>query len=183
MRKVFQFPVAVPVCDLVELYNTTEFFIDTMKAAGARSVELLEEELRADKKRWKAKVSEAFKLPEFLPISDRVTIINESTFFSNERRLEWHMMPSLGQKVPSLGQHLLQFSGAIQIREHGLNACLVYDVSFDIKIPFVGKKAESVGLQVIGKACADQARFAEKRAKSFRPVAEGRDSHEFGKDQ
>jgi hypothetical protein len=154
MRRVFEFPVAASVSELVDLYSGTKFFIDTMKLAGARSVEMMEDESPADgTRRWKARMTEALKLPEFLMISDRVVIMNESVFHPLERRLDWRIMPSIKQSF-------IQLEGRIHMKEQGPGARLVYEVFLDVKIPVMGKKTESVGLQLIGRACADQARFA-----------------------
>jgi hypothetical protein len=158
MRRVFEFPTAVFADDFVSLYNRTDFFIDTMKLTGARSVDIMEDEPLDDGgRRWKARITDALKLPDFLKTPDKVVFINESAFHPMDRRLEWSIMPIIRQSF-------IQLKGEIRIQDNGDRARLVYDVSLNMNIPFLGKKTEYIGLQIIGRACADQALFAEERA-------------------
>ena len=156
MQKTFEFPIKAPIDAVLETYLSTEFFIETMRLAGARSVEILEErDLEDGGRGWKAKITDTARLPEFLRTSDIVVIINESAFHPSERKLVWQIMPAVQQR-------LIRLSGEIRIAEIDGGAALTYDACLDIHIPLFGRKTESLGLQIIGKECAKQAAFLSK---------------------
>ena len=156
MRKTFEFPIEASLDSVLDTYMSTEFFIETMRLAGARSVEILEErDLEDGGRSWKAKITDTGRLPEFLRTSDIVVIINESSFHPSERKLVWQIMPAVQQR-------LIQLNGEIRIAETDGGVTLTYDASLDIHIPLLGRKTESLGLQIIGKECAKQAAFLSK---------------------
>lgn len=158
MRKSFDFLIHAPLEDVLKTYKCTDFFVENMKRAGADAIEIIEEEsLPEEGRRWKAKLTDIRRLPDFLHITDVTDIINETTFLPDRRVLLWQIMPSIRQKI-------VRLSGEIRMTDTGQaepnqKTKLVYDVSLTINIPLVGPKTEPLGLQLIGRECARQAAF------------------------
>lgn len=158
MKKHFEFSIPVSVDAAVATYKSTAFFIDTMKLAGARTVDIVEEETRSDGgRRWKARITDTAKLPEFLRTSDIVVIVNESEFHPSSRTLYFRIMPSVRLD-------LIRLTGEIHIEEDGPHTKLHYLIDLKISIPIIGKKTEGPGIQIIGKECKKQAAFLAERA-------------------
>ena len=156
MQKTFEFPISASLGAVLETYLNTDFFIETMRLAGARTVEIVEQRELADGGRsWKAKITDTARLPEFLRTSDIVVIINQSAFHPSERKLVWQIMPAVQQRLIRLG-------GEIRIAETDGGVTLTYDARLDVQIPLFGRKTEALGLQIIGKECAKQAAFLSK---------------------
>lgn len=154
MRNRYTYTVSAPIEEAVAAYKTTEFFIATLKHAGAVTIEILEEKpLPGEGRYWKAKISESSRVPEVLRASDLDIYINESAFNPPERKLSWQIRPNF-----STGR--LSLTGDISLFEEGTNTTrLVYDVSLEVKIPFIGSTAETFGLRKIGEEFRSQAAF------------------------
>ena len=158
MKQQFEFSVPVSVDAVVETYKSTAFFIETMKLAGARTVDIIEEEALADGgHRWKARITDTTRLPAFLRVSDIVVIVNESEFHPHARKLKFRI-------TPAIPLELVRLTGEIQIEEDGDHAKLIYAVNLQVNIPVIGRRTESPGIQIIGKECKKQAEFLARHA-------------------
>ena len=157
MRDSFTYTVSATVEEAVAAYKTTEFFLATLKHAGAVTIEILEERpLPGEGRYWKAKISESSRVPEFLRASDLDIYINESAFNPPKRKLSWQIRPNFSSGRFSL-------TGNISLFEEGKDATrLVYDVTLDVKVPLIGSAAEAFGLRKIGEEFRSQAAFLEQ---------------------
>ncbi len=153
MRSSFTHSVPSPVDQVVSAYQSTEFFLATLKHAGAVTIEILEERAMPDGGRfWKAKISESSRVPEFLRASDVDIYINESTFRARERSLEWKISPHL-QMTP------IVLTGEIRLVETARGTDVNYEVNLEVRIPLIGPKLEEFGLRRIGIEFRKQAQF------------------------
>jgi hypothetical protein len=149
----FTYTVPAPIEDLVEVYKKTEFYLSTLKHAGAVSIDILEEKPLPDGGRyWKAKITESSRVPEFLRASDLDIYINESAFSPKERKLTWQIFPNF-----KTGRFSLK--GVIELSESGDTTRAVYTADLRVRIPFIGKQAEAYGLKKIGDEFRKQKDF------------------------
>ena len=161
MRQQFEFQVHAPIDNVVETYLKTEFFIASMERAGARSVALIESsDLPDGSRRWKAKITEAARLPQFLKTSDILIIVNESVFSPSERRLTFNIRPA-SAAIP------IRLDGTIRLFDAGDDTRLQYDVKLSIKLPLINRKTEMLGLKVVGDECQKQAALLDEWARSI----------------
>ena len=143
---------------VVDTYKKTDFFVASMEKAGALAVEIIEEETLPDGgRRWKAKITEASRLPEFLRTADILVMINESTFHPHKKKLEFNIAPSAKSVRVTL-------SGTIDLLEQAQETEIVYHVDLSIGIPLFGKKTEALGLKIVGDECGKQAALLERWA-------------------
>ena len=150
----------------METYLRTDFFIASMKRAGARSVEIVEEAPLPDGgRRWKAKITESARLPEFLKTSDILIIINESAFSPKEKQLTFRIHPA-SSAIP------VRLEGIIHLVDGGATTRLLYDVDLSIKIPLISRKTELLGLKVVGDECRKQAALLGEWAATVEPAPE-----------
>lgn len=153
MQASFSHSVSYPIDRVTAAYRATDFFLATLKHAGAVAIEILEERALPDGGRfWRAKITESSRVPEFLRASDVDIYLNESTFHPNERRLTWCIAPNVQANRIHLSGNIL-----LEALEEGTR--LVYDVSLTVRLPFIGSKLESFGMKKIGREFQDQAAF------------------------
>ena len=165
MKDVFTFNIPAAIDDVVAAYKTTEFFLATLKHAGAITIDILDEGALPDEGHyWKAKITESTRVPEFLRASDLDIYINESAFDPSAGKLSWKIKPNF-----SAGRFNLNGDIAMSALEDTTQ--LLYRVNLHSKIPLVRSTAERIGLKKIGEEFKKQADFltswvAEKRATS-----------------
>ena len=95
MKQQFEFRVPATIHQVEATYQKTDFFLASMERAGARSIKIVEEEPLPDGgRRWKAKITESARLPEFLKTSDILVMINESTFSPSQKQLSFDIRPA-----------------------------------------------------------------------------------------
>jgi len=141
---------------VMEAYRSTEFYEKKQKASGALSVEILEtEELAGGKFRMKARCSEPSRVPKFLRKSDVDTYVDDTLLDPGAGTMTWKITPQIMADVFFL-------SGRIDFVADGDRTRVTYDTDLQVKIPFVGGKAEKIGLEKTEEETAKQAAFLKK---------------------
>ena len=158
MREDFVYTVAAHIHQATETYRKTDFFIASMKRAGALQVEVLEDEPLPDGgRRWKAKITENSRIPAFIRASDIVIVINESVFSPSEKRLTFRISPA-AESVR------VRLEGSIEIKERAGATELHYSIDLTVGIPLLGRQTEALGLKIVKEECRKQARLLEEWA-------------------
>ncbi len=149
--------VPVPVEKAVSAYGDMEFYAARQKDAGAITVDILEtEDIPDGKFRFRARVTEPSRMPSFLRKSDVDTYVDDSMLDPEARTLTWKI-------TPSMGADLFKMSGRVDFEAQGDSTTRVtYNVTMEVKIPLLGKKAEKHGLARTEEACAQQSAFLKK---------------------
>ncbi len=156
MQRWFYFNIPESIDKVIEIYKDTDFFIETMKLAGARSVEITKEtNIPLFHYEREAKITASLMLPTFLGSSRDIIITNKSSFFPNKRKLYWSVVSNIAAKFVDL-------SGEIEIEPATDGVKLKYNANVDIHFPGLGRKTESLILQIIGRKCAEQANFVSE---------------------
>ena len=142
--------------EVMEAYRSTEFYAEKQKASGALSVEILETEDQAvGKFRMKARCSEPSRVPKFLRKSDVDTYVDDTLLDPEAGTLTWKITPDKMGDVFFL-------SGRIDFVADGDQTKVTYNTDLQVKIPFVGKKAEKIGLEKTEEETTKQAAFLKQ---------------------
>ena len=64
--------------------------------------------------------------------------------------------------TPSMAADLFKMSGRVDFEAQGDSTRVTYNVTMEVKIPLLGKKAEKHGLSRTEEACEQQSAFLEK---------------------
>jgi hypothetical protein len=153
VRASFTYTVPARVDQVVEVYKSTAFFLATLKHAGAVTIEILEERsLPGGGRYWRAKITESSRVPEFLRASDLDIYINESAFDPPKRKLTWRIFPNFKTGRFSL-------SGEIALLDAEAVTRVVYTADLKVRIPLIGRQAETYGLRKIGEELRKQSEF------------------------
>ena len=148
--------VPVPVEKAVSAYGDMEFYAARQKDGGAISVDILEtEDLRDGKFRFRARVTEPSRVPSFLRKSDVDTYVDDSVLDTTARTLTWKI-------TPSVAADLFKMSGRVDFSAQENSTRVTYNVTMEVKIPLLGKKAEKHGLAKTEEACEQQSAFLKK---------------------
>ncbi len=148
--------VPVPVEKAISAYGDMEFYTARQKDAGAITIDVLEtEDLPDEKFRFRVRVTEPSRVPSFLRKSDVDTYVDDSVLDTTAQTLTWKITPSVAADI-------FKMSGRVDFAAQDDSTRVTYNVTMEVKIPLLGKKAEKHGLSRTEDACAQQSAFLEK---------------------
>ncbi|HUT78560.1 MAG TPA: DUF2505 family protein [Polyangia bacterium] len=134
-------------------YRSTEFYERKQRNSGATAVEILAaEDLPDDAFRLAARVTEPSRVPAFLRQSETDTYLDDSLLDPRAGTLTWKVTPERMADVFLL-------SGRIDFAADGDATRVTYNTTLEVRIPLVGRKAESIGLAKTEAETAVQAEF------------------------
>ena len=158
MNHTCDFVVPAPVEDVMALYADGEFYAAKLKNSGALTVELLVHEEREDGTKFmRAQGTEPTRVPNIPGFrkSDVDTFIDENVLDRKARTLTWKVIPEIMVDKFFLYGHM-EFQPAPE------NATrIVFNTTMEIKIPFIGKKAEKIGLSKTEEEVGRQVEFVK----------------------
>ena len=155
MKVRYERTIQGTVQQCIAAYRSAEFYSEKQKSSGALSVEVLEtEDLDNQCWRMKAKVAEPTRMPSFLKKSDVDTYIDDTVLDPGAGTMTWKITPEFGAEAFFL-------SGVVEFHDRGETTLAVYNVTLEVKIPLVGKKAEKLGLAKTEEETDKQAAFLQ----------------------
>lgn len=156
MKVSFEHIVDVPVDKALAVYKEADFHLEKQKALGAISMEMLETEQVSDtQKKFKLRGTEKSRVPDFLHKSDVDSYVIDSVLDTTARTLTWKVTPEVMAKVFFL-------TGEVYLAASGDKTKIVYTTKLEVKVPFLGKKAEKIGLAQVEGECQKQTDFLLK---------------------
>ncbi len=148
--------VPISIEKAIGAYGNMEFYTARQKDAGAITVDVLEtEDLPDGKFRFSVRVTEPSRVPSFLRKSDVDTYVDDSVLDRETQTLTWKI-------TPSVAADLFKMSGRVDFAAQGDSTRVTYNVTMEVKIPLLGRKAEKHGLAKTEEACEQQSAFLEK---------------------
>ena len=145
--------ISAPIDKVISAYELDEFYILKLKNSGATSVEVLErEELAGGRLRRKCRASEPSRVPAMLRKSDTDTYVDDNVLDRGLKVMTWKVTPHIMADVFLL-------SGSVEFHPQGTQTKVVFNTLLEVKIPFVGGKAEKIGLEKTGEEVTRQVAF------------------------
>jgi hypothetical protein len=153
MKVSFTHRIPAPLAKVIDAYRSAEFYELKQRNSGATAVEILEASSLPDGAfRLKARVTEPSRVPAFLRKSETDTYVDDSLLDPRAGTLTWKVTPDRMADVFLL-------SGRIDFAADGEGTRVTYNTTLEVKIPLVGRKAESIGLEKTEAETAVQAEF------------------------
>lgn len=159
MKDTRDYIIPAPVDAVMDLYADGEFYAAKLKNSGALTVELLVHEERPDGTKFmRAQGTEPTRVPNVpgLRKSDVDTFIDENVLDRAARKLTWKVIPEIMADKFFLYGHM-EFHSA-----PGDATRVVFNTIMEIKIPFIGKKAEKIGLSKTAEEVERQVTFVKR---------------------
>jgi hypothetical protein len=153
MKVSFTHSIPAPLGKVLEAYRSTEFYERKQRNSGATEVAILEAADRPDGTfLLRARVTEPSRVPAFLRKSETETYVDDSVLDPRAGTLTWKVTPERMADV-------FRLSGRVEFAADGDGTRVTYHTTLEVKLPLVGRKAESIGLEKTEAETAVQAEF------------------------
>jgi hypothetical protein len=153
MKVSFTHRIPAPLDKVLAAYRSAEFYERKQLNSGATAVEILAaEDQPGGGFRLRARVTEPSRVPAFLRQSETDTYVDDSLLDPRAGTLTWKVTPDRMADVFLL-------SGRIDFAADGDATRVTYNTTLEVRIPLLGRKAESIGLEKTEAETAVQAEF------------------------
>jgi len=148
--------IEAPIEKVMETYAGKDFYIAKMRNSGALTVDVITWNDSPDGKvTRKVRASEPSRIPAFLRKNDIDTFEDDSVFDPKARTLSWKVTPSIMADKFFL-------SGLVEFTPQGAGTKVAFNTELVVKIPLIGGKAESIGLEKTQEEVTRQVAFLKK---------------------
>jgi hypothetical protein len=148
--------IDAPIEKVMESYAGKDFYIAKMKNSGALTVDVVEwKEAPDGTVKRKVRASEPSRIPAFLRKNDVDSYDDDSVFDPKARTLAWKVTPTIMADKFFL-------SGLVEFIPQGTGTKVAFNTELVVKIPLIGGKAESIGLEKTQEEVNRQVAFLKK---------------------